>query len=262
MQCIYCQNYQISRNRGPVIEHRLELRDVVERVERAVEDGVRTVGFVSPSHCIPQMKAIMRALVSRGTRPTFVMNTNAYDRVATIESLEGVMDVYLPDLRYLDAELAREYSDAPDYPAVATKAIKEMFRQKGAEIVVGEDGCIRSGLIIRHLVLPNRVEHSKRCLRWIAGELSPSVHVSLMAQYSPTPPVADHPSLGRRLRPEEYEEVVEELERLGIARGWTQELTSPPSASPGGTSPDGIGSSTYTYAPDFARAHPFERQGE
>jgi putative pyruvate formate lyase activating enzyme len=241
MQCLYCQNHQISRNRGEIIEHHLELPEVVERIERLLGGGVRTVGFVSPSHCIPQMKAILSALQGRQPKPIFVMNTNSYDKVETLASLEGAMDVYLPDLKYMDADLAARYSDAPDYPDVAARAIQEMFRQKGSRIEVDDAGYIESGLIIRHLVLPGQVENSKRCLRWIADHLSTDVHVSLMAQYHPTPAVADHPELGRRVRPEEYQEVLDELERLGFHRGWTQELDSPSS-----------------YQPDFAQSHPFE----
>jgi putative pyruvate formate lyase activating enzyme len=241
MQCLYCQNYQISRNRGDILERRLELRDIVAHIERVIERGVRTVGFVSPSHCIPQMKAIIRALESRASNPVFVMNTNAYDRAETLKSLEGVMDVYLPDLKYMDAELAKRYSDAPDYVDVATTALKEMYRQKGSEVRMGGDGYIASGLIVRHLVVPGHAEDSKRCLRFIAEELSPEVHVSLMAQYAPTPCVAGHRELGRRLYPEEYDEVLEELDRLGFSNGWTQELES-----------------AEFYQPDFARSHPFE----
>ena len=244
MQCLYCQNYQISRNNAPIVEHQLGLDEVIRRIERTLERGVRCVGFVSPSHCVPQMVSIMGALRERGRRPAFVMNTNSYDRVETLRSLERVVDVYLPDLKYMDAQLAARWSDAPDYVEAATRALKEMYRQKGPDIRVGEDGYIESGLIVRHLVLPGQVADSKRCLRFIAEELSPSVHVSLMAQYAPTPAVARHPELGRRLRPDEYEEVLEELERLGFERGWTQE---PASAE--------------AYQPDFARSHPFEQSG-
>jgi putative pyruvate formate lyase activating enzyme len=141
----------------------------------------------------------------------------------------------------MDENLAREYSDTPDYPAIATAAIKEMYRQKGANILLGDDDVIHSGLIIRHLVLPGHVENSKAVLRWIAEELSPSVHISLMSQYYPTPAVRNHPKLGRTLHPDEYEEVVVEFERLGFWRGWVQEPGSP-----------------HSYRPDFDLSHPFE----
>ncbi|HUT34280.1 MAG TPA: radical SAM protein [Planctomycetota bacterium] len=241
LQCLYCQNHQISRNQGPIIEHALTLGQAVRCIEAALDRGVGAVGFVSPSHCIPQMKAILRALEGRRPRPAFVMNTNAYDTVETLASLDGLMDAYLPDLKYMDAELAGRLSGAPDYPAIAAKALMEMFRQKGSRLVVGDSGYIESGLIVRHLVLPGHVGNSLRCLRWIADHLSTDVHLSLMAQYRPTPAVAGHPDLGRDLRPDEYHEVLDEFHRLGFYRGWTQDLASPD-----------------TYHPDFAQSHPFE----
>ena len=243
MQCVYCQNYQISRNRGEILEHPLLLPEVVHEIERILERGVKCVGFVSPSHCIPQMKAVIRALEGRRPKPVFVMNTNAYDKPDALRSLEGMVDIYLPDLKYMDADLAARWSDAPDYPEVAAAALREMYRQKGSYVMLDGEGRAESGLIVRHLVLPGQIENSKRCLRWIAEELSPSVHVSLLAQYQPTPPVADHPDLGRRLRPEEYQEVVDELHRLGFYRGWTQGL-----------------SSADNFNPDFWRQHPFDKR--
>ncbi|MDY6912431.1 MAG: radical SAM protein, partial [Chloroflexota bacterium] len=127
----------------------------------------------------------MHALEVRGRMPVYVFNTNAYDKKETIKLLEGKIDVYLPDLKYMDAHLAGRYSDTPDYPQIASQAIREMFRQKGSSISLGDDGSIESGLIIRHLVLPGQIENSKKCLRFIAEELSPSVHISLMSQYYP-----------------------------------------------------------------------------
>jgi putative pyruvate formate lyase activating enzyme len=239
LQCVYCQNYQISRNSAP--SKGIELGEVVSEVTRAVEGGARSVGFVSPSHMIDQMKAIIVSLREAGCRAAFVMNTNAYDARETIESLAGLIDVYLPDLKYAERALAREYSGAEDYPEVALAALREMYRQKGSNLVLKDDGTAASGLIIRHLVLPGHVENSKACLQAIAEELSPSVHISLMAQYYPTPAVMGHPRLGRRITREEYEEVLEEFERLGFHRGWLQEPESPDS-----------------YQPDFTKKHPFE----
>ena len=204
----------------------MKLEDVVAQIESILDTGVNTVGFVSPSHCIPQMKVIIRALETKGRKSVYVFNTNAYDKKETIESLDGVIDVYLPDLKYMDSELAGRYSDTPHYPDVAAKSIKEMFRQKGSNIALGDDGIIESGLIIRHLVLPGQIENSKRCLRFIAEELSTAVHVSLMAQYYPTEEVSGHSELGKSVTQEEYDEVLEEFDKLGFYRGWVQELES------------------------------------
>jgi len=241
MRCRFCQNYQISRNRGPIHEQQLTLEEVVDQIEQILDCGATAVGFVSPSHFIPQMMAIIASLIKRGRKATFVMNTNAYDKVDTLALLEGAIDVYLPDLKYMDEGLALEYSDAPNYPQVATRALTEMFRQKGAKIELDENGIVRCGLIIRHLVLPGQVKNSIQCLRFIATELSPDVHLSLMAQYHPIPAVFFHPTLGRTLRQEEYEEVLCEMDRLGFNRGFIQSLESP-----------------LVYLPDFSHPHPFE----
>ncbi len=241
MQCLYCQNYQISRNGQHDPSKNMELADVVEKIEAILQQSGKCVGFVSASHCIPQMRVIINALESRGRKPTYVFNTNAYDKWQTIKSLENVIDVYLPDLKYMDSELARQYSDTPDYPEIAMSALREMYRQKGSNIVLKDDGIIESGLIIRHLILPGHVENSKQCLKFIAEEISPSVHVSLMAQYYPTPVVANHPELGRCLDQEEYDEVLEEFYRLGFYQGWVQELES-----------------QQCYRPDFERSEVFK----
>lgn len=244
LQCVYCQNYQISRNHTS--NHALTGVDqVVAEIEQVLDQGARGVGFVSPSHYINGMLQIIESLKKRGHNQRYVFNSNGYDRAKILRSLAGVIDVYLPDLKYMDEQIGREYSDAPRYPQIATAAIREMFHQKGANLTLDDDGVIESGLIIRHLVLPGHVENSKAVLRWIANELSPSVHISLMSQYYPTPAVRDHPVLGRTLNTDEYEEVIEEFERLGFYRGWVQELDS-----------------SHSYKPDFDNRHPFEEGGQ
>jgi len=240
MQCIYCQNYQISDNRNPLPYKKNDLTNIIQKIENILEGGIRTVGFVSASHFIPQMRIIIDILKARKHNIIFVFNTNGYDKKETIQKLEGIMSVYLPDLKYMDDDLAIKYSNTPNYTQTATTSIKEMFRQKGIEIKFDDDGNIESGVIIRHLILPGEVENSKKVLRFIAKELSPSVHVSLMAQYYPTPKVKNHPHLGRKLKPGEYDEVLEEFERLGFHRGWTQDLGS-----------------SDRYRPDFLSEHPF-----
>ncbi len=238
MQCLFCQNYQISRNNQSNCADQMGIEDIIPQIEAILDDGAGSVGFVSPSHYIPQMRAIMDVLNSRGRKPVYVFNTNGYDKKRTIESLENFIDVYLPDLKYMDESLAVEYSDAPGYPQIVTEALREMHRQKGSNIILKGDAVIQSGLIIRHLVLPGHVENSKQCLRFIAEELSPSVHISLMSQYYPTPNVAGHPKLDRYLLAEEYDEVLEEFERLGFYRGWIQEMDSSHSYRPDFTKPD------------------------
>jgi len=241
MHCIYCQNAQISRNRGEVLGREMSLSEIVMKIEQILDTGISIVGFVSPSHVIPQMRAIIEAIRADGLNPTFVMNTNAYDKVETIAALADMIDVYLPDLKYMDGDLASHYSGTPNYPQVATAAITEMYRQKGAQIELDDDGLIRSGLIVRHLVLPGAVENSKASLRFIAEHLSPEIYLSVMSQYHPTEAVRNHPQLGRPLREEEYDEVLDEMHRLGLENGWIQEMES-----------------SVEYVPDFSSPNPFE----
>ncbi len=240
LQCVYCQNHQISRNEAEVVCEELKLEDLVARVEAILDRGVTAVGFVSATHVTPQMRAIIAALSSGRPRPVFVMNTGGYDKADTLRAVEHEVDVFLPDFKYADPDLAERYSGARDYPPTAVRAIREMARQKGTNIRLDEAGAIESGLIIRHLVLPGHVENSKRVLRIIAEEISPDVHISLMAQYHPTIAVEGHPCLGRRLTLEEYGEVTAEMERLGFHRGWTQGCAAAAS-----------------YRPDFAAVRPF-----
>ncbi|MFO7870964.1 MAG: radical SAM protein [Kiritimatiellia bacterium] len=226
LQCVYCQNYQISSNSAPLTLFETTLEETVGRISSILKTSEPLVGFVSASHCVPQIKSIISRLHDEGIRPAFLYNTNSYDRVDVLRGLEDEIDVYLPDFKYAGGELAAEYSGAGDYPETAIQAIAEMVRQKGAELQFNEDGVVNSGVVVRHLVLPGAVENSKRCLRMLAERVSPDVHVSLMSQYTPVPRVSDHPLLGRRLRPEEYNEVVSELRALGFENGWVQAMDS------------------------------------
>jgi putative pyruvate formate lyase activating enzyme len=241
LQCIYCQNYQISRNKSGILEDKLQLPQIIDQILALLDEGCESVGFVSPSHFIPQVKSIIYALQSLGKKPIFVYNTNGYDKPETLRQLEGLIDIYLPDFKYWDAAIAGKYSDAADYPEVAKAAIKEMYRQKGSSLIIDDNGQAVWGLLIRHLVLPGQTEDSKAILRFIAEELSPSLHISLMSQYYPTEQVTNHPELSKFLTRDEYESVVAEMERLGLVNGFLQEMES-----------------QANYQPNFQKQHPFE----
>lgn len=241
LQCVYCQNYQISDNTSDRSDQDLTLEETVKNVVRILEKGINRVGFVSPSHFIPQMLMIIERVRSLGFRPVWVYNSNGYDKVTTLRMLEGLIDVYLPDFKYSDSSLGAALSDAHDYPKVAGNALKEMFRQKGSTLILDENRNAESGMVVRHLVLPGAVENSIHVLRFLAEELSPRIHISLMAQYYPTPRVCNHPQLGRRVTSKEYREVISAMEKLGMHHGWIQEFDS-----------------SDFYRPDFNRDHPFE----
>jgi putative pyruvate formate lyase activating enzyme len=241
LRCIYCQNYDISR---PGVEFRKNfttLNETLDRIEEIISDEVKAVGFVSPSHVVPQVRAIIRGLNSRGLRPITVYNTNSYDKPEVIDTLGGMIDVYLPDYKYATASLAKDFSDAPDYPELALKALRRMYYQKGSTLPMDEEGRAEGGMLIRHLVLPGHSGESKKVLESIADELSAGVHLSLMSQYHPTPYVISHPDLKRILYKKEYEAVVETMEALGFRNGWVQDTES-----------------CRNYRPDFRKEHPFE----
>lgn len=225
LRCNYCQNFQISRNTGDA-DTVLSLHQAVEQIAAVLARGVERLGFVSPSHMVVQMVAIVEALWREGLRPVIVYNSSGYDRVETLRRLEGLVDVYLPDCKYMDAALAHRYSAAPDYPQVAAAALREMYRQMGNVLHLDDAGLALKGMIVRHLVLPGQVANSLAVLRFLARELSPRLTLSLMAQYYPTAAVADHPELGRRLYAREYDAVIREMETLGLENDFTQELES------------------------------------
>ena len=241
LHCIYCQNHEISRNDSVVRNVGNDLEEVLDQIIKILSGGIPAVGFVSPSHVVPQVKAIIKGLNSRGYKPITVYNTNGYDKLETIRSLEGLIDVYLPDYKYITENIASEYSEAPDYPEIALKAIKEMYYQKGSTLSIDQNGSADNGLLIRHLVLPGHAEESKKVLHSIAEELSPGVHLSLMSQYHPTTYVRQHPVLNRPLYKTEYESVVETMESLGFRNGWIQDMDS-----------------NVNYRPDFRKENPFE----
>jgi putative pyruvate formate lyase activating enzyme len=241
LRCIYCQNHEISRPCANTKPSPTGLAEALEKIKSILSTGVKSVGFVSPSHQVPQVKLIINGLKSVGLNPVIVYNTNSYEKVETLRSLSGLVDVYLPDYKYASPELSSDYSDAADYPFVVIKALKEMYYQKGSVLRTDDEGNAENGMLIRHLVLPGNAEESKKVLRSIAEELSPGVHVSLMSQYHPVDDVRKHSELNRALYKEEYESVVYEMDRLGFRNGWVQSMDS-----------------YQNYRPDFSREHPFE----
>jgi putative pyruvate formate lyase activating enzyme len=241
LHCIYCQNHEISQCSASKITESIGLENALERIEKILSGGINTIGFVSPSHVVPQVKAIINGLNLRGFKPVTVYNTNGYDKLETVRSLSGLIDVYLPDYKYVTCEIALQYSGAADYPEVVIKALKEMYYQKGSTLSVDNNNRVENGLLIRHLVLPGHLEESKKVLQSIAEELSPGVHLSLMSQYHPTSEVLNHQVLNRSLYRSEYDAVVEEMERLGFRNGWVQDMDS-----------------NVNYRPDFRKENPFE----
>jgi putative pyruvate formate lyase activating enzyme len=241
LRCIYCQNYDISRPGGECRREITDFNEALNQIEKILSGNIKAVGFVSPSHVVPQVKAIIRGLNARGLKPVTVYNTNSYDKPEVIDSLDGIIDVYLPDYKYVTTSVAEEFSDAADYPEVALRALKSMYYQKGSTLHTDKEGRAENGMLIRHLVLPGHAEESKKVLKSIAEELSAGVNLSLMSQYHPTPYVSSHPDLKRILYKSEYEAAVEAMEDLCFRNGWVQDMES-----------------NQNYRPDFSKKHPFE----
>ena len=198
------------------------------------------LGFVTAAHYAHHIAAILDAVHQRGIHPTVVYNSGGYESVETLRSLEGLVDIYLPDFKYIDSSLAASYSHAPDYPEVATAALREMIRQVGSGLKVDDQGIAYRGLIVRHLVLPGHVDNSLAVLDHLADMVPLGLRLSLMAQYFPPRPGLPSP-LDRPVTADEYAAVVAHAEDLGLTDGWIQELAA-----------------RDNYRPDFNNDNPFE----
>lgn len=226
LRCVYCQNYQISQTHKEQIKNEVTHERLAEMMLELQERGCHSINFVSPTHFAPQMARAVLIAAERGLRLPIVYNTNAYDSVEVLRLLDGIVDVYLPDLKYAENEAGYLYSKVKGYKDSARRAIAEMFRQTGDRLVFGEDGLLKRGLVIRLLVLPNDIGGIRESLSWIKDELSPAVAVSLMAQYYPTNVAgtnARYILLSRRITETEWLRAVSVLDELNIEEGWMQE---------------------------------------
>ena len=227
LQCIFCQNRSISRAEvDPTLVKLHSVDKIVDAVEQSLTKTENIVGLVSATQYSDLVAPIVEGLHRRGLCPTIVYNTNGYESVDVLRQIAPYIDIYLPDFKYSDHNLARRYSNAADYPEVAGAALREMFDQKGSSLPTDDDGIAFRGLIVRHLVLPGQVDNSIRCLEWLADNLSTNIYVSLMAQYFPPDGIDLPDQLGRTLHKDEYDKIVEAFYSLGFHRGWVQELAA------------------------------------
>ena len=216
LRCCYCQNREISAGGFGRAITTGRLREIFEEL---IAQGAHNINLVTPTHFLPWL---LPALAPKLPVPV-VYNCGGYESVETLRLLEGKADVYLPDLKYADAALAARLSAAPDYFPAATAAIREMFRQTGPYVM--EDGLLRRGVMIRHLVLPGQLDNTRRCIDWVAQTFSPGqVLFSLMSQYTPQP--GSEGPLGRHVTAGEYRSAVAYMENCGITDGFTQERTA------------------------------------
>ena len=220
LNCIYCQNYEISQlGKGKVITIE-ELADIFIKQQ---EKGVNNINLVTPTMYAYQIIEAIKIAKRNGLNIPILYNTNGYERVETIKALEGYIDVYLPDLKYYSNLLSKKYSNVDNYFEVATNAIKEMYKQVGTA-QFNEEGIIQKGVIIRHLVLPNHLQNSKHILKWIKENMLENTYVSVMAQYFPTYKAKEDKDINRKLTKKEYEEIENYLYTLQLEKGYMQEL--------------------------------------
>lgn len=242
MSCVYCQNFQISQDPERQSTNEVSSTDLARSMVHLQDDlHCHNINLVSPSHFVPQIARAVLEAIPIGLHLPLVYNTGGYDFLETIKALEGIIDIYLPDLRYSSDRWAMRYSHAPMYVRSARAAVKEMYRQVG-DLELDEEGVAVKGVIVRHLILPGNLAGSGDSLEWLANEVSPTITVSIMSQYFPTHKAREVPELSRTITDEEYSAVAEALERLGMENGWLQEMGA-----------------DSNYRPDFDREqHPFE----
>lgn len=220
LNCVYCQNYEISQEgKGKEITIE-ELADIfLKQQERDVEN----INLVTPTSYVPQIIEAIKSARKRGLKLPIVYNTNGYEKVETLRQLEGYVDIYLPDLKYAENEIGKKFSKIDNYFETATQAIKEMERQVGKSSF-NEDGIMKKGMIVRHLVLPNQIQNSKKVLKWIRENLGKDTYVSVMAQYFPCYKAEGDKDIGRKITQEEYDEIADFFESLGLHNGYMQDI--------------------------------------
>lgn len=217
LRCAFCQNYEISHENFGKQVSKSEFIDIVKNLEN---QGAHTINLVNPTHFVPFIKEVFSEY--KPSVPV-VYNTGGYDDVESIRSMQGLIDVYLPDLKYFDSDVSKKYSNAENYFEKASKAVLEMQRQVGKSVI--KDGIMQKGMIIRHLVLPKNTDQSIKILRWIKDNLPIDTYISLMSQYVPYVKT-EYKELNRRIVTAEYQKVIDEFERLGFENGFMQERSS------------------------------------
>lgn len=219
MNCVFCQNYEISQQgKGKEIS----IEELAEIFIKQQEKDVENINLVTPTSYVPQIIEAIKIARKNGLKLPIVYNTNGYEKVETLKMLEGYVDIYLPDFKYSDDDLGKRLSKVDNYFEIVTEALKEMYRQTGKAVFNGES-IMQKGMIIRHLVLPNHILNSRRVLKWI-NENMHDVYVSVMAQYFPTYKAKEIDDINRKLTKEEYEQIENYLYRLDLENGYIQEL--------------------------------------
>lgn len=219
--CVYCQNHTIAQGQTG---REITVERLSEIFLELQDKKAHNINLVTPTHYVPQIITALRTAKDNGLTIPVVYNTSGYEKADTLKRLEGLIDIYLPDLKYHDTALSARYSDAPDYFVKAAAAIDEMLRQTGRPIFIdGEDSLMLKGVIVRHLLLPDCEEDSRYLLRFLHETYGNDIYVSIMNQYTPMPQVAHIPALNRKISPEEYDRIIDYAIHIGIESGFIQE---------------------------------------
>lgn len=220
LSCKFCQNYEISQlGKG----YEITIEELASIMVKQQEAGVHNINLVTPTMYAYQIIEAIKIARKNGLNIPIIYNSNGYENVETIKDLKGYIDVYLPDLKYYSNEIAVKYSKAPNYFEIASKAILEMVSQVG-EPIFDEDGMIKKGVMIRHLVLPNHIQNSKNILKWIKENIPEEIYVDVMAQYFPTYKAKEDDLINRKLTKREYKEIENYFYLLNFENGYIQEL--------------------------------------
>ena len=220
LRCVFCQNHSIAIGEcgKEITIHRL-----AEIFLELQQKGAANINLVTPTHYIPQIRDALFLAKAQGLKLPIVYNTGGYEKVESLQLLDGLIDIYLPDLKYYSSELSAKYSHTANYFEKATLAIQEMYRQVGAPVFEESTGMMKRGIIVRHLILPGQVKDSKKILRYLFETYGNNIYISIMNQYTPLPHVAHIPELNRRVTGEEYDRVIDFALKLGIENAFIQE---------------------------------------
>lgn len=238
LRCVFCQNYQISQEYERDYTRTLTPDELASEMLRLQAEGAHNINFVSPSHVVFQMADAVQAAKEKGLVIPVVYNSNGYDSVDSLRKIRGLVDIYLPDIKYLDNGLGKQFSNVDNYADIVPGALTEMLDQVG-HLEMDDEGIAVRGLLVRHLVLPDCLDNSRKCLRFLA-DLSPGIFVSIMSQYSPQYKARGYPGINRPLTADEYDEVTAYALDLGLENAFIQETGS-----------------QMHYLPDFSRERPF-----
>ena len=214
LRCLFCQNYSISQLGEGEKVSKEELAHMMLSLQA---QGCHNINLVSPTHVLPQILEALEVAVKSGLHLPLVYNSGGYDSVKTLRILDGIIDIYMPDMKYSNGEIAKELSGIEHYPSINRAAIKEMYRQVG-DLQINPDGIAQRGLLVRHLVLPDGLAGTEKVVNFLAKEISPNTYVNIMAQYHPCYKAFENPSLARRISPAEFQEALELARKAGLSR--------------------------------------------